>query len=238
MIIQEEVYVNIVAFNYEYWINKGYKILKNKNKWGKIGILRGTKILVQVSELPPQSNVKILCACDKCGKEKWIMYQDLIDKSGKYLCKYCAHQTDNFKEKLKQANLNKIMPQETKDKISKNSWMKGRNKENHPNWNPLITDIERKHKIPGMTKWCKEVLKRDNYTCQKCGYVGKPKNGIMIAHHINNFLNFKEQRTDIDNGITLCKECHYSKKGKGIHNIFGLLTTKQNLEEFIHNKPS
>lgn len=52
--------------------------------------------------------------------------------------------------------------------------------------------------------WRKSVFKRDKYTCQKCGKVG----GELNAHHIKPFASFPDLRTDISNGLTLCKNCH------------------------------
>ena len=49
----------------------------------------------------------------------------------------------------------------------------------------------------------KQVLKRDNKTCQKCG-----SNENLHVHHILSFINHVDKRYDIDNGITLCKKCH------------------------------
>ena len=51
--------------------------------------------------------------------------------------------------------------------------------------------------------WRTGVLKRDNYTCTKCG-----KTSNLEVHHIKRFADYKELRHDIDNGITLCEKCH------------------------------
>lgn len=53
-------------------------------------------------------------------------------------------------------------------------------------------------------KWRNDVFKRDGYKCAICGKVG----GELNAHHIKPFAKYKEDRFDVDNGITLCKECH------------------------------
>lgn len=53
-------------------------------------------------------------------------------------------------------------------------------------------------------KWKYSVLIRDNYTCKKCGQ----SNSKLDVHHIKSYKMNPELRTDIENGITLCKKCH------------------------------
>ena len=84
------------------------------------------------------------------------------------------------------------------------------------NWKGGITPINRKiRNCREMNEWRTAVLKRDNYTCQKCGAKNKKNNYIRIeAHHKKPFAIFPELRFVIDNGITLCKKCH-DKEPKG-----------------------
>ena len=78
-------------------------------------------------------------------------------------------------------------------------------------------------------KWRKQILKRDNFSCQKCG---RPDN--LQVHHIKKLSNIvadiknlikdigfhpiiKEHVPlwDISNGITLCVKCHKSVHSRG-----------------------
>lgn len=65
--------------------------------------------------------------------------------------------------------------------------------------------------------WRKQVFVRDNYTCQCCGNRGLKIN----AHHIENFSDNADLRTDIYNGITLCEECHAFKHKGSYHHTYG-----------------
>lgn len=76
---------------------------------------------------------------------------------------------------------------------------------NNVNWKGGITPINTQLRHSSDFKeWRKAVFKRDDYACQKCGRYGVR----LEAHHIKPFSKCPELRFDIDNGKTLCKECH------------------------------
>lgn len=52
--------------------------------------------------------------------------------------------------------------------------------------------------------WRKQVFERDKYTCQHCF----EKGGQLNAHHIKEFAKYEKLRFRVDNGLTLCVECH------------------------------
>lgn len=92
---------------------------------------------------------------------------------------------------------------------------------------PNITDEERitKRHYPEYKAWRIAVFTRDDYTCQCCGERG----GVINAHHIRNYADNKDVRTDIDNGVTLCKQCHGN-----FHSIYGVRNTDADqLAEFM-----
>lgn len=59
-------------------------------------------------------------------------------------------------------------------------------------------------------KWRKEVFKRDDYRCLDCGAKsGETGHRVPLeAHHIKPFAYFSKLRFDVNNGQTLCKDCH------------------------------
>ena len=100
--------------------------------------------------------------------------------------------------------------------------------ENHPNWNPNLTQEERENgrNIEGYTQFIKDVLKRDNYTCQ---ITGKKSTPDLEVHHLDGYHWCKEKRIDVDNGITICRAIHYL-----FHNIYGRhYNTKEQFKEFL-----
>lgn len=99
--------------------------------------------------------------------------------------------------------------------------------ENSPRWNFMISDEERKEKRSNFEykRFLNSVFIRDNYTCQCCN----KKNVKLDVHHINGYNWFIEGRTDINNGITLCRNCH-----SNFHSIYGRgNNTKSQFDEWI-----
>ena len=108
--------------------------------------------------------------------------------------------------------------------------MFGMSGDKNPRWDSDRTSEMRveERKDNAYYVWRIKVFKRDNYTCKCCN---KVSNEDMVAHHIFNYRDYPEKRTDIDNGITLCKRCHSS-----FHIIYGRRNnTMSQLLEFIHD---
>ena len=139
-------------------------------------------------------------SCDSCNcdiEEAWPRYED----ENKILCLDCAFMANLISEEFylrfvgmctKNTRCG-INPETNKIEIyvdrKKLPWE--------------LSDKEQRF-TPEYNQWRISVLERDKYTCQHCGQIG----GRLEAHHIKNYKDFKKLRTDIDNGITLCKKCH------------------------------
>ncbi len=123
-------------------------------------------------------NPKILNLCFFCGKDFWSYKHQ--DK------KYCSKKCYGFSST------------ECKTGENANAWKGGRTEK---------SKILRTRK--NYLDWRNSVFERDEWTCQKCGI--KSKKGCRIhlhAHHKKTFSDHPELRTNIDNGVTLCKNCH------------------------------
>lgn len=116
--------------------------------------------------------------------------------------------TDEIRKKMSEVRRGRRLSDEARIKLSKamsgkksHLWRGGRTSET----NKLRHGVD--YKI-----WIRNVFKRDNYTCQDCGVRGK----YIEAHHIVPFSVLREEKKiisdvdlyDLDNGMTLCKECH------------------------------
>ena len=104
---------------------------------------------------------------------------------------------------------------------------------NHWAHNPNLKDKDRidRRNIHGYNDWVKGVYKRDNYTCQKCEKrkSGEHKHIQIHAHHIDGYAENGDIRTNINNGITFCSDCHYE-----FHRIYGKKNvTRLQLNEFL-----
>lgn len=86
----------------------------------------------------------------------------------------------------------------------------------HHNWDKTIDRAERRvrknrYLISTYQRWRKKIVSAGK--CDVCGSKQK-----LAAHHLNNFADHPELRTDINNGVCLCAKCHiefhkvYSKK--------------------------
>src|SRR3990167_7133769 len=89
---------------------------------------------------------------------------------------------------------------------TKLKWSRDRTGERGKNWKGGITPINtrirgsREYKL-----WRKAVFERDNYLCI---WGGKKHGNKLHADHIKPFSLYPELRFAIDNGRTLCVDCH------------------------------
>ncbi len=62
-------------------------------------------------------------------------------------------------------------------------------------------------------EWREAVFTRDNWTCQQCGVRG----GKLHPHHLKPKITHRELIFDVNNGVTLCVECHKKTDSYGLN---------------------
>jgi hypothetical protein len=83
-----------------------------------------------------------------------------------------------------------------------------------PEWHYTLNEEERikERKYPEYYAWVKKVKEANGYSCECCNYTGVK----VVAHHLDGYSWCKEKRTDINNGVVLCHDCHNE-----FHSIYG-----------------
>lgn len=141
-LISTEVEVILNGQMIKHYENLGYEIPRYKNVKNKLVVKKGTKIIVNISDLPKNSNVYVDVKCDCCNK-KYSMKYTTYNKHNHDLKIYC------FDCAMKIFNSG----------------------ENNKRWNPNKTHEERENSrdYPEYTDFIKRVMARDKYTCICCG---------------------------------------------------------------------
>jgi len=75
-LITEEIEVLVSGNNIKWYEEKGYFILKERDKQGRIRVPKNTKLLVKVRDLKINSMTRIMVKCDNCGLEMNRTYSD------------------------------------------------------------------------------------------------------------------------------------------------------------------
>ena len=172
--------------------------------------------------------------CENCQKdfvsENHFSKLEIIEGRRKRFCsKKCYGESKRGKipypgavEKMRASNLGGIGPTSgmimPRGELSKN-WRGGR-----------TTIHERARKSTEYKLWRKAVFERDNYTCIWCDDRQKAGHKVILhADHIKPFAYFPALRFAIDNGRTLCFDCHKKTETYGVKRL-----TKIGIEKGEH----
>jgi len=167
---------------------------KNKGKYHLPKCTEETKKKISLAN----RKLKFKIICGNCKKEFFVW------PSKKDTAKFCSKDCSN------------------KYKKGRPTWNKGlkgyKAGKEHYNWKGGITPINHKIRTSVEYKlWRKSVFERDHYTCIWCGAKnGNGKRIIFHADHIKPFAKYPELRFAIDNGRTLCIDCHKTTDTWGV----------------------
>lgn len=158
-------------------------------------------------------NQRFDVVCPDCGAVKNVNYSNFRKSLKKpTLCRNCLAKKIGFKKGHPfgirfgsgQKEYRGEYTPERIEKIKKNRIGKGVG-ERHWLWKGGVTSTNKKIRQSHEYKeWRNSVFKRDDYTCVNCGKRG----GVINADHIKPFSLFPELGFDLNNGRTLCKDCH------------------------------
>lgn len=137
-------------------------------------------------DAPNYQDVKIIGKiCEYCG--------NIIEKYSCFESRFCSYECMGKIASIERIGLN--------------------SGEKHWNWQGgIISERDKFISSPEYKSWRTSIFERDNYTCQECGIRG----GHLNSHHILPYRDYpKEQFSlNINNGITLCTDCHRQTYGK------------------------
>lgn len=157
---------------------------KNIGKQARLGI-----------KLSDESKKKLSESCK--GRWKGLTYEQMYGKE---------KAEKLIKDRIEKGKLRKglKLSEEWKKNIGKASAGK-----NNWNWKGGITPEN--IRLRGLVEyklWREAVFKRDKFTCIWCG---DNRGGNLEADHILPFSKYPEHRFSIDNGRTLCHDCHVKR---------------------------
>lgn len=192
-----------------YLINDGFVTCENDDGLIQVSILNNPYARISINKCT-NNTIKMISQkiCDSVSKD-WKPFIDIL--FGKKLSK---------KASLIKDNLDKLIPIDLFNEEILSFGIREKNQKNNLN-------IDRN--TPEYFAWKESVLRRDNYTCQCCGFTEN-----LQAHHIENYADNEDLRIDVDNGITLCEGCHAVYSMGSFHNIFGTRhNTRKQLELYL-----
>lgn len=133
---------------------------------------------------------KVQIRCRICGKRKMVKQKDIRNGGGKYCSRECKD-IDNSRIMKEYYKNNPEHKYKTRLVGSKNGrWLGGKSFE------PYGIEFNRRLR--------KEIRKRDDFTCQKCGKTEKELNCRLAVHHID----YNKKNNNPNNLISLCSSCH------------------------------
>lgn len=88
------------------------------------------------------------------------------------------------------------------------------------------SELQAERNTPEYREW-KKIVKKDKEYCDCCSTAFAEWN-VACAHHMNSWNNNPDERYDVNNGVTICWECHWE-----FHSLYGKgYNTKEQYYQF------
>ena len=152
--------------------------------------------------------------CPVCGCHVKWMNKTFCSKSCTAQDQIGKKLSDSHRERLSQSKKGRKIPhlhnEKIREKISNSLkgkpqvWNRGTNHPRYKDGGKACHARQKEMALIEYKNWRRLVFERDDYTCKFCG-----KRGVKIhADHILPWSSYPEHRYDINNGRTLCVQCH------------------------------
>jgi hypothetical protein len=164
-------------------------------------------------ELNPKYGIKVPSIVGENNPAKRLEVREKISKSnkGKPSNMLGKNHSKETIDKIKKSNTGQKRNETTIEKIREAR--KKQVGENCPGWKGGITShIRRLRNSDEYQLWRKSIFNRDQYKCKLCS-----ESGVLNAHHIIGVSVDISLIFDTNNGITLCKKCHFD-----FHSRYGM----------------
>ena len=151
--------------------------------------------------------------CDYCGK-RFFRNKSYIRCKHNFCSKECAYNGHDKRKKTylrcKECGIKFYSGHKNARFCSRECYFKWFKGKNASNWQGgKSSDYDKFKQSKEYKEWRTKVFKRDNYTCQDCGFKnGNGKHRDLHPHHIKSASKYLKLRLKVSNGITLCKNCH------------------------------
>lgn len=216
LVLQKEVL-------YDMYVRQGIGISSISKKFPRIGVKTIRKLMDEY-EIPmmTSSDLHRLFWENSGNRDKMSEIRKELWRDDDYRCKTVAHLQDeqSIRERAVKYSANR-------QGISVDEW-------DHfltPYNDRIRCSVE-------YDRWRSMVFERDGYTCQCCGAKSQAGTSVSLrAHHLESFASNESLRFDVDNGVTLCDNCHDPHRQNSFHSVYGTLNnTKDQYQEYIANK--
>lgn len=165
---------------------------------------------------------KISGICEKCGKHyttkytttAWVYSKHQTRRYCSKECQLAALRKDKIKTNCLVCNKEmELYPSQVKDghhkTCSRKCYHEWNSADHHYNWKGGTTlKADKVRKSPAYNAWRVAVFIRDNKTCVQCDRHYRNGRVLIEADHIRPRSLFPEHTLNIENGRTLCRECH------------------------------